>query len=602
MKKFFDSSIVKKTVLVITILLVATVLCFSQDDVDSLEQALETAQYPDNISIMDKLVTFYRDNTPPKAISIAKDAIDILESKPEAIDKKLHFMNDIGWAYQNMGQYDKAEEYILDALGTAEKLDLKHNIGAGYNHLATIYYKKANYPKALEYYMKALEIFEALDLEEELLNVYTNIGVIHYQTKDYDRALEYYDKALTLARKRDDTNMEMMVLNNIAGVYHAREDYVSSISYMREIVKIAKQMKNFYLEEVFLTNIGMLSSKLGKYDEAEQALTRALELTKISQNKTNTTEILINLGSLYEKQGKYAASLDFYQRAEEIALPLNDYNLFNTLYSKKSELYEAMGQPEKALENYKLYKSYSDSLFNEKKSTIINELQEKYETATQEQEIAKLKQTQEEKENQLLRSRHLRIILIIITLAILIILIILYVMYQIKLNANKKLDKLARFDYLTRVYNRRAIQENLAYHIQYFERSKTPFVVMMFDLDNLKYINDHSGHAAGDYVLQKLTTTISNNIRKLDILGRWGGDEFIVILPFTNIQGAKVLGDKLREVVRDEDFIYNGKRIQVSITIGLAEYTGNETAMEIINRADEVLLLGKKDGKDQVVS
>ncbi|HEX37532.1 MAG TPA: GGDEF domain-containing protein [Candidatus Cloacimonetes bacterium] len=253
-----------------------------------------------------------------------------------------------------------------------------------------------------------------------------------------------------------------------------------------------------------------------------------------------------------------------------------------------------MGQPEKALNSYKLYKNYNDSLFNEKNSSLISELQTKYETAELERVIAQLKREKEKKEYQLARSLHMRAILIILTVSIVIILIILYIMYQMKIRANKKLEKFARFDYLTRVYNKRAIQENLDYHVNYFERSKTPFVIMIIDVDNLKYINDHYGHPAGDYVLQKLTTSISNTIRKLDIIGRWGGDEFIVILPFTKLAGARVLGEKLREVVGEEKFIYNGKTIQVSIIIGLAEYNDKESMQNVINKADQALLIGKK--------
>lgn len=551
---------------------------------------------------MNTLVSYYRDNAPQKAIKIAKEAVKILEPKPEEINKKLHFMNDMGWAYQNLGDYNTAEAYIIEVLETAQKLQLTHNIAAAYNHLGTIYYKKTNYPKALEYYMLALEIFEEMELDQELFNMYLNIGVIHYQTKDLSRALQYYNKALEIAEGLNDKSMEIMVLNNIAGIYNAREDYETCINYLDQIVEIAREQENRYLEEVFLSNIGMMNVKLGNYSAAEIALTRALELTKKSQNKTNKAEILTNLGRLYQEKKQYATSLQYFDRAEEISLDLNDYNLLSSVYLYLSMITESMGKFEKALLHYKSHKSYSDSLFNEKNSAMINELQTKYETAEKEREIAQLKQEQEKREYQIARSQHFRAILIIVTISIVIILIILYIMYQIKLGANKKLEKLARFDYLTRVYNRRAIQENLAYQVNYYERSKTPFVIMIFDVDNLKYINDHYGHPAGDYVLQKTTLIVSNTIRKLDILGRWGGDEFIVILPFTKEEGAKVLGEKLIEVIRDEQFIYNGKNIPVSITIGLAEYNGKEPIQDIIHKADQALLDGKKDGKNKVVS
>jgi len=576
-------------------------LCISKQEIDSLEQALEDAKYPENITIMNKLVSYYRDNAPQRAIEIAKQAVTILEPKPEEINKKLHFMNDIGWAYQNLGDYDTAERYINDVIETAQELDLTHNIAAAYNHLGTIYYKKTNYPKALEYYMRALEIFEEMEIDKELFNVYLNIGVIHYQTKDYSRALQYYNKALGIAEYLEDKSMEMMVLNNIAGIYNAREDYGTSINYLHQIVEIARAQENHYLEEVFLSNIGMMNIKLGNYSAAKEALTRALDLTKVSQNKTNKAEILINFGRLYQKENQFTTSLQYFSQAEELSQELNDYNLLGSIHLYISELYESVGKFDNALSHYKSHKNYSDSLFNDKNSAMINELQTKYETAEKEMKITQLKQEQEKRKFQIARSRHLRALLIIVTVSIVIILIILYIMYQFKLSANKKLEKLARFDYLTRVYNRRAIQESLAYHVNYFERSKTPFVVMILDVDNLKYINDYYGHSAGDYVLQKATITISNVIRKLDILGRWGGDEFLIILPFTKLDGAEVVGNKLREIISNENFIYNGKHINLTITVGIAEYHGQGTIQEIIDKADQALLRGKKNGKNQVV-
>ena len=166
-----------------------------------------------------------------------------------------------------------------------------------------------------------------------------------------------------------------------------------------------------------------------------------------------------------------------------------------------------------------------------------------------------------------------------------------------KNKSEEELKDFANKDGLTSLYNKRKIDSIIKSEILNSETNDQTFSILFFDIDDFKLINDNFGHIVGDEVLKKLCNLISENIRQTDIFGRWGGEEFIVILSNTTTNKAFILADDLRKLVYENDFCLNKP---ISISIGITQYCENDSAEDIIKRADKAMYYVKKRGKNSV--
>ncbi|MFQ3250101.1 MAG: diguanylate cyclase (GGDEF)-like protein [Glaciecola sp.] len=167
--------------------------------------------------------------------------------------------------------------------------------------------------------------------------------------------------------------------------------------------------------------------------------------------------------------------------------------------------------------------------------------------------------------------------------------------------ANNQLTLLTTLDPLTQVYNRRGFTDAVSKEFSKYKRNNELFSVILIDIDFFKKINDKYGHEAGDQVLVKFAKVLQECTRDYDILARWGGEEFIVLLPNTKLKDAINIANKYRETIRDEDFIVGSSSIRVSLTAGVANIDNFSSVDECIKRADNLLYEGKSLGRNQVL-
>ncbi|MGI5936153.1 MAG: diguanylate cyclase [Oscillospiraceae bacterium] len=173
---------------------------------------------------------------------------------------------------------------------------------------------------------------------------------------------------------------------------------------------------------------------------------------------------------------------------------------------------------------------------------------------------------------------------------------------QARLEAlNRQLDRASRIDPLTQLYNRRHIEERLEEEYQVFLRTGQVFTIMIADVDDFKKVNDKYGHDVGDMVLKKLSETLRNSVRKYDVVARWGGEEFLVLLPRLTSDSAKERACTILKAVEQNPFYYNDTPIQITLSIGVATIQNHEKISEVIKRADTALYRGKNTGKNRVI-
>lgn len=162
----------------------------------------------------------------------------------------------------------------------------------------------------------------------------------------------------------------------------------------------------------------------------------------------------------------------------------------------------------------------------------------------------------------------------------------------------KMVEELSVTDQMTRLYNRMFLETSFHKEINRAKRYKYPFSVIMVDVDYFKEVNDTYGHDIGDKVLMIISELLTNNIRETDILGRWGGEEFLIICPHTHIADTKVLAEKLRSVIAIFPFEIVGAK---SCSFGISEFDLNDDGYkEVVKRADEALYKAKRNGRNRV--
>jgi diguanylate cyclase (GGDEF)-like protein/PAS domain S-box-containing protein len=164
--------------------------------------------------------------------------------------------------------------------------------------------------------------------------------------------------------------------------------------------------------------------------------------------------------------------------------------------------------------------------------------------------------------------------------------------------ANDKLERLSITDALTGLSNRGHINRRLDEEIRKADRYGTGFSIIMFDLDHFKLINDSHGHQVGDLVLQTVARVLRENIRDIDLAGRFGGEEFILLLPSTDREGALLIAERIRRSIAA---IQWAKLNPITISGGVAEYRG-ESAAELFKTVDELLYTAKASGRNRIES
>lgn len=169
---------------------------------------------------------------------------------------------------------------------------------------------------------------------------------------------------------------------------------------------------------------------------------------------------------------------------------------------------------------------------------------------------------------------------------------------QMMHDLNLALREASTHDTLTGLPNRRLMIERLKEETERHQRNGLPFSIAMLDLDRFKMINDHYGHDTGDNVLIQVASLLNSEIREHDLCGRWGGEEFLVLLPETNQATARHAMERVRQAVERLDIQGQAPAMSVTTSIGLAEHRTGDSYSDTIQRADNALLEAKRSGRN----
>lgn len=166
----------------------------------------------------------------------------------------------------------------------------------------------------------------------------------------------------------------------------------------------------------------------------------------------------------------------------------------------------------------------------------------------------------------------------------------------------QRLERMAMNDRLTGVANRRYCEIYLQARMEEFRRLRWPLGIVFFDIDDFKNVNDRHSHRVGDLVLKAVARTLRHNIRAIDLVGRWGGEEFLVILRSTDLRNLRLIAGKLRVLVERSLLMEKGKPLRVTVSGGATLARAGDTVTGLVERADLLMYKAKQAGKNRIVS
>ncbi|MBX7084140.1 MAG: GGDEF domain-containing protein [Nannocystaceae bacterium] len=174
---------------------------------------------------------------------------------------------------------------------------------------------------------------------------------------------------------------------------------------------------------------------------------------------------------------------------------------------------------------------------------------------------------------------------------------------NIESSYHEEIYRLSTVDGLTQIFNKRYFIETLERELSRARRYDRPLALMMFDIDHFKKCNDTYGHRAGDHVLRHMADLVRQRARKVDVIARYGGEEFAVVLPEIDLAGAAQFGESLRKMVEEEEFVFEGRRIPLAVSVGVADLDpAIASADDLIKKADARLYRAKQSGRNRVVA
>jgi len=160
--------------------------------------------------------------------------------------------------------------------------------------------------------------------------------------------------------------------------------------------------------------------------------------------------------------------------------------------------------------------------------------------------------------------------------------------------------KMAYTDPLTKTNNRTAFNDSLQREIQLAHRTSRHLSIIFFDIDHFKDVNDHYGHECGDKALASAANCIKDIVRSSDMVFRYGGEEFVILLSDTNIEGANIMAERIREKIENHTIAYGMEIIKLTASLGVSSLKGNDTPDLLIKRADNAMYTAKENGRNQV--
>lgn len=508
------------------------------------------------------------------AIALFDDALEILGEA--ATPRQVAFLNrGIGVAYAALESHQDALGHYLTALAASDNAQDRVESAKTASNIGVVYMNIHNLERSRTYLNRSLADFEQIGFKPGIAGGLINLGTVAGRVGE--RALSSGDSATAQREYRI-----LRELNERALVLFSELDNQRGVAYAS-------------------SNIGTALHWLGKPSQALPHHERALALRRAVGDVFGTIDSLLSIAKTMidlDRHGEVSALLD----EAEAMIPGDAFGLRETIALNRVVLAEERDDLGAALQAQRDVTRYAALGANADQLSKMAILQDRFDADQAVRQIDALHSEAESGELQLQRQRQVTRLSVLVAVLVTGLLLVLFSRYRMGVITTRKLTLAARTDDLTDLSNRRHMIELMQYEMNRVERGGEPFSLLMIDLDDFKLINDSYGHDAGDVVLREVARRLCETVRKYDSIARWGGEEFLLLLPETKHEGSLIVAEKLRQRIALTPFTLERaqKSIHVTVTVGVSTYEFGLTSADCIKLADQSLYRGKQSGKNRI--
>ena len=525
-----------------------------------------------------------------------------------------HFITDLtlcrSWFLQLSGDMDGAMEgYNLSVKRAYEHEDLKL-IADSRSIRGALYSYIGDFSAALDDLVTAQDLYESLNLSG-----WANINLADVATSfrrygDPQSAIRYYTKLKALYLKNNNQEQAMYVNSDIGLALDELGEHQQAVDNFLVSYQYFKEHQQEKVAATMATNIAYSLIKLNRLTEAEKYLIEADTVIN-EKDLTDYSFMKLFMADIKFQQARYKEALTELELGEKAFRTLQNNRGLTQLLQLKSNIYVAMNDLSAAYGALQEFVTLTKKVDGNSLSHHTTELKVKFDTSRIESENQRLIENQNLKEQELaLLEKNKSLQHIILLLAGFILTIVSIFAYK-QVHRNRQLQVIALTDYLTKLPNRRHIYAQAAKYFQQALKHQSPFSVIIFDADHFKKINDNFGHELGDRALM----TIANAGRALsgnkDLVGRIGGEEFLILLPNTDATGALALAHQLQNHISRLSAQNLPAELKLTVSAGVATLepqNNTEDAYQdkdfatLLKRADNALYEAKNAGRNCVKS
>ena len=472
--------------------------------------------------------------------------------------------------------------------------------------------EQGQFAAAMEHFHAARQELEGTGEVAELARIYNAIGVTHNFAGDAERARDYYTLALEQARATGNDRMVATYLSNLSLVVDEVDGPEAGLELQREVLALGEALDEPTIATLARGNMCNQLVDMDRLDEAAGVCSQALEEIDTYGETRWQAGIRSSIGDLHRARGELESAVAMYreslERAEGVVRTVEDEvleKLAATLI-ELDRLDEAVALQGRLLE-------LRQTRREQERRELVEELEVRYELERSAAELDLLLLESELQSAQLVQRNLMVVALLIILLITMAAAIGALRSYRIKAalegdlatrnheleQALVRITELARHDSLTGLFNRRAMEEFGEHEVQRQQRDDKPLTIILMDVDYFKSINDQFGHGVGDETLQKLAALLKNNLRECDLIGRWGGEEFLCILPATGLEEAEQAAQRIQAALDQDAIETSAGPLNLTLTFGIAPVT--DRLDRAIQAADQAMYRGKRGGRDAVV-
>ncbi|MCG9697735.1 diguanylate cyclase [Shewanella sp. Isolate11] len=460
-----------------------------------------------------------------------------------------------------------------------------------------IYSFQGNFILALKDLIAAQKLYEELKLEYWSLQNLTELATSYRRMGDPQTAITYYKKLEAQFTKLNYADSANLMNVQIAYALEELGENEQALKYHLISHKYWQTHSHKTDAAYSAVNIAGTLIQLGRIAEADHYLAQAEQVITADADEIYSFMRLYQAQSVLEKLD-FQTTQKYLDEAKNSFISINNLRGLEMLYQVKSQASAIQQDWQQAYQAQQDYIETHKVLDKSRQSVNAAQMRTRYDTERIERENQQLLELQKVKENELVISNQNRILQLTVIILSCIIMFFLAIIAYKQAQKSKSLSILASTDHLTQLPNRRSTYHKGEQYFVSTDAEDQPLSLILFDIDHFKQVNDKYGHDIGDIALIEIAKVSNSMMRKQDLVGRVGGEEFLAILPGTNAEQAMNIAQRLVNTIYEKNFDNVAADFKLAISAGVATKAEDNKFAELLKRADEALYQVKTSGRN----